>query len=153
MSSRDTRDQGGYSPGRAVRRSPPASLGCRRRSHQRDCRQLHWHRHKSHCSSGPRFHWDKAGSSPGPATLGRGQRCHLTLPSITLHPFPHPQAASLPPQLPRTPSPTATGFIPLLLPADGPTGTQDQLWRHTPPRPGVGFQQLISFLEPVCSCT
>lgn len=68
------KDQGGYSLGRAVHRSPPASLGYRRRSRQKGCRLPRWHRHKSHCSSGPMSHWDMAGSSPGPATLGRGQK-------------------------------------------------------------------------------
>lgn len=99
-----TRDQGRYSLGRAVRRSPPASLGYRHRSHQRGCRLPRWHRHSSHCSSGPRSHWDKAGSSPGPATLGRGQRVS---PGHAQHNFlftsPAPEAASLLAQQPRSP--------------------------------------------------
>lgn len=59
-----------------------------------------------------------------------GKGCHLAMPSITSHPLPQPQAASLSPQLPR--SPRATGLTPFLLSADGPTGPQNQLWGHFP---------------------
>ena len=65
------------SPGRAARRCPPASRGCRSRSHLWGCRPPHWHRCSSRCSSGPTSRWDTAGCSRGPATL-RGRNKAVT---------------------------------------------------------------------------
>lgn len=141
-----TRGHGGYSPGRAVHRSPPASLGYRHRSRQRGCRLPHWHRHKSHCSSGPTSHWDMAGNSPGPATLGRGPKVS---PSHAQHDFlpasPAPQAASRSPQLPRPPF-LAQGSPHLCCLEMGPLDQGTGLWGVLPPpRPWVGFSGTSPF--------
>lgn len=75
---------------------------------------------------------------------GEGRECHLATPSITFHPFPQPQTTCLSPQSPRPPS-LPQGLYHFCSVRMGPLGLRISS--------GAGFQQLISFLKPVCSCT